>query len=199
MTTYAFPNITPSSHTWGLESTTGAFVSPYNGSAQTFDRGGERWRVTLGFSGLNNDLRAEMQAFLSRLNGQQHRFTLQNHANPARGAFGGAPLVSGGAQTGTSLDIDGANNSVTNWIRAGDFFSVNGALKQCVADANSNGSGQVTIELIPRIQTSPSDNDPIVTSAATGTFMLAENSVGWTNLPGGFSELTFSAVEDVLA
>ncbi len=199
MTTYAFPAITPTTQSWGLLSNTSAFVSPYTGTTQTTDRGGERWEITLEFVSLTGSQREEIKAFLTRLNGQQHRFTLSNSANPARGAFGGVPLVSGGSQTGTTLNIDGASNSVTNWIRAGDFFAVDGKLKMCVADANSNGSGNVVIELMPRIQSAPADNSAITTSNPTGTFVLADNSVTWTDMPGGFSDLSFSAFEDVIA
>lgn len=198
MTTYAFPSVVPTNTEIKLESNTGAFVSPYTGSTQTFDRGGERWLLTLNFESLVTDNRAVMQAFLARLNGQQHRFTIENHANPARGAFGGTPLVSGAAQTGSSIDIDGASTSVTNWIRAGDYFSVDGALKVCTVDADSSGGGLVTINFSPRIQVAPADNAPIITSNATGTFMLAENTVTWTNRPGGFMDLSFSAIEDIL-
>lgn len=199
MTTFAFPSVVPTSQSWGLRSNTSVYISPYTGATQTIDRGGERWEVTLNFTNLNGAKRAEMQAFITRLNGQQHRFTLQRHANPARGAFGGTPLVSGASQTGTTLNIDGASPSVTNWIRAGDFFGVDGKLKMCVADANSDVSGNVAIELMPRIQTAPADNSAIITSGATGTFILSENTVSWTDTQGGFSTLNFNAFEDIVA
>lgn len=199
MTTYAFPAIVPTSSEVTLDSNTSVFESPYTRSVQTVDRGGERWIVTLLFANLSGDDRAVLQAFLARLNGQQHRFTLENHANPNRGNFGGSPLVNGASQTGTSINIDGATPSVTNWIMAGDFFSIDGSLKQCVVDADSNGSGQVTIEFTPRIQTAPADNAVVNVSNATGVFFLADSSITWSNQPGGFSDLTFSAIEDVLA
>jgi hypothetical protein len=172
-------------------------VSPLTGTIQTVDRGGERWVITLQFQNLNGDNRGELQGFLAKLNGQQHRFTLPNHAEPQRGAFGGTPLVAGGSQTGVSLDIDGCSATITNWMRAGDWFSVNGELKMSTADVNSDGGGLATLSFTPRLRSSPADNAAITTSLGTGTFILADNGVSWSNSPGGFSDLSITAIEDI--
>lgn len=197
MTTYAFPSIVPSSSTWELVSNTSTFLSPITGTIQTLDRGGERWQVTMNFNNLTSDNKAEMKAFLVKLNGQQHRFTLQDHSQVQRGNFGGTPLVAGASQTGTSLNLDGVANT-TDWIRAGDHFAVGGSLKMAVADADS-AAGAVTVVFRPRIVTAPGDNDPVTTTDPTGTFMLASNDVGWSNAPGDFSNFTIVAMEDLLA
>ncbi len=197
MTTYAFPSVTPNVSSIELVSNTKIFMSPISGAIQTIDRGGERWVWRLNFVSLAGTNRAVMQAFLVKLNGQQHRFTLHNHAENQRGNFGGTPLVFGAGQTGISLDADGVG-SVSDWIMAGDWFAVNGELKQCIADANSS-AGSVTITFRPRLRTAPGNNDPITTSSAVGTFLLGANSVKWSNRPGGFSDLSFTAIEDIAA
>jgi hypothetical protein len=197
MATYAFPAINPSAATWQLISNTASFVSPFTGATQTLDRGGERWSASLTFNNLSSDDRGVMTAFVSRLNGQQHRFTLQNHAEPQRGTLNGTPLVQGAAQTGTSIDIDGATPSQTGWIRAGDFFSVNGELKMCVVDADSDGSGNVTIEFTPRLRVAPANDAPVTVSGGTSTFLLSNDGVAWSNIPGGFSSLTIECFEDI--
>lgn len=199
MTTYAFPSVTPNTQSIELTSNTSVFVSPLTGAVKTADRGGERWRVRLNFVNLVNPERAEMQAFLSRLNGQQHRFTMQNHSESNRGAFGGTPLVAGANQVGNTLNIDGATPSVTNWIRAGDWFSVNGELKMATIDANSDGSGNVTLTFSPRLRTSPADNAAVTTSSGTGKFLLDQSGTSWSNRPGLFSDLTITAIEDIVA
>lgn len=199
MTVYAFPSVTPNVSSIELASNTKIHLSPITGAIQTVDRGGERWVFSLNFVNLTGANRAVMQAFLVKLNGQQHRFTLHNHAENQRGAFGGTPLVEGGSQTGVSLNIDGVSNSVTNWIRAGDWFSVNSELKQCVDDTNSDGTGDVVVTFRPRLRTAPANNAPITTSSATGQFLLAVNSVKWSNRPGDFSDLSFTAIEDIAA
>ena len=199
MTTYAFPSVTPTSSSIEYRSNTARFVSPVSGAIQTLDRGGERWIISLQYRSLKDADRAVMLAFLAKLNGQQHRFTLHNHAENNRGAFGGTPLVAGASQTGTSLNIDGCSNSITNWIREGDFFSVDGKLKICVADANSDGSGLLTVSFAPRILTAPANNAPLTTSSGTGVFLLATNGAQWSNRPFGFSDLSVVALEDIAA
>lgn len=199
MTVFAFPAIIPNSSAWGLESNTAPFQSDLSGAIQTKDRGGERWRALLTFVGLKAADKAVMRAFLSRLNGQQHRFTLRDHSVIQRGAFGGTPIVNGAGQTGTTLNIDGASISITNWIRAGDMFGINGDLKMQVVDADSDGSGLVALAFVPRILTAPPDSDPITIAAPTGTFMLAANAVTWGNVPGDFSNFSIDCIEDILA
>lgn len=140
-----------------------------------------------------------MQAFLAKLNGQQHRMTLHNHAENQRGSFGGTPLVAGASQTGTTLNIDGCSFGVTNWIRAGDWFSVNGELKMAVADANSDGAGLAALTFVPRLRSAPANDAAITTASGTGTFILDSNSVSWSNRPGSFSDLSFTALEDIAA
>lgn len=197
MTTYVYPSIIPTESTVELLSNTATFVSPITGATQTLDRGGERWRISLVHRNLRTAQRGELMGFLAKLNGQQHRVTLYNHAENNRGAFGGTPLVAGGSQTGNSLNIDGCSLTITNWIRAGDWFSVSDELKLCTADANSDGSGLATISFVPRIRTAPANDDPLTTTAGTGTFILDSNSVSWSNKPGGFSDFSVSFVEDI--
>lgn len=195
MTTYAFPSVTPNEIVWEMISNTSTFVSPLTRSVQTVDRGGEHWQVRLTFRSLTGNAKAELKAFLAKLNGQQHRFTLHDHSQVQRGSFGGTPLVAGAAQTGTSLNIDGVTNT-TDWIRAGDHFAVNGELKMATADTDT-AAGAGTLNFIPRLRQAPGDNDPITTSSPKGTFMLADASVGWHNRPGDFSNVTVIAVEDI--
>ena len=120
------------------------------------------------------------------------------------GARGGTPLVNGGSQSSAYIDvrttntqtlaIDGASNSITGWAKAGDVFTIAGVydvnpvtgatldyLKQfvVVSDANSNGSGVVSLTISPAIIVTapyktvsavPADNAALtfLGSAATG-------------------------------
>ncbi|MEL7475629.1 MAG: hypothetical protein AAGJ55_05290, partial [Cyanobacteria bacterium J06555_12] len=122
MATYTFPDIDPSASDWQLLSNTATYTSPLTGKIQTIDRGGERWACTLNFENLATNEKATLKAFLARLNGQQHRVTLPDHSLVQRGALSGALVVNGASQTGSSINIDGATPSVTNWIRAGDML-----------------------------------------------------------------------------
>lgn len=111
------------------------------------------------------------------------------------GAHGGAPLVNGASQTGSSLVTDGWTNSITGILKAGDIFTIagvfsvnpitkqsTGRLQQFVvtADANSGATtGPATLSISPSIVTSgttqtvsasPADNAAItVLGAASAT------------------------------
>lgn len=196
MSTFAFPSVTPNAQSIELIANTDRFVSQVTGSVKTRYRAGERWLVRLMFINLKNPERAELQAFLARLNGQQHRFTLRNHSEANRGAFGGTPLVAGASQVGNTLSVDGCSNNITNWIRAGDWFGVNGELKMATLDASSDGSGNITLTFSPRLRASPADNAAITTAQATGVFMLEDVRASWSNRPGGFSDVALNAIED---
>lgn len=199
MTTFTFPSITPTTSTFELVSNTRTYQSPLTNAVQTSSRKGSLWRASLQFSNLSGDARQEMQAFVVKLNGQQHRFTLHDHSYTRRGTGGGSLVVNGGSQSGTSLVCDGATASVTNYLRAGDYISFNNELHMVVADTDSDSSGNVTISIAPPIRKTPSDNASVdYTAPVSGVFMLA-GPASWDTQPGIYSSFNIEAVEDVLA
>lgn len=199
MTTFAFPDITPTSSTFELVSNTRVFQSPLTNAVQTTSRKGSMWRATLQFNNLTGDERSEMQAFLVKLNGQQHRFTLKDHSYTRRGAGGGTLRVNGGSQSGTTLLCDGATASVNNYLRAGDYISFDGQLYMVVADANSDVAGQVTLSIAPPLRFSPVNNRIVKYAGdVEGVFMLA-GPASWNTQLGIVSNFTLEAAQDVLA
>ena len=199
MTTYAYPTLSrvPNSVVFEYRSNTESFRSPLTQAVQTLDRGGEHLFVTLTYNSLQTADRALLIGFLAKINGMQHRVTLPFFGIDNQGAFGGTPLVAGAAQTGNTLNIDGCSTGVTGWIKAGDFFSVNGELKIATADANSDGGGLATLSFSPRLRSSPDNNAAIETTAPSGLFMLASRAQSWNYRPGDFSDFTLSFVEDI--
>ncbi len=192
-----------------LLANTALFPSPLIASAQTLDRGGLKWRYVATYSNLQNDDRADLMGLIASLRGQANRVRMLVYDNPIRGGYGGTPLVVGASQTGSSLNIDGVSNK-TNWIRKGDYFSVdvNGEheLKMCTADATSSG-GAVTVAFEPRLRDSPANNAVIyvedgVLSVPRGIFVLASSVTGWTSKPHTTKQLSdfqLTLVEDVFA
>ena len=199
MATFAFPSITPATNTFELVSNTRTYQSPLTNAVQTASRKGSLWKASLQFNNLSGDDRKVMQAFLVKLNGQQHRFTLQDHSHTPRGAGGGTLRVNGASQSGTTLVCDGATASVTNYLRAGDYISFNNELHMVVADANSDASTNVTLSIAPPIRKTPAD-DTIVdyTIPVLGVFMLA-GPASWNTTIDIHSSFNIEAVEDVLA
>ena len=199
MTTFTFPAITPSTNTFELVANTRTFQSPLTNAIQTSSRKGSLWRASLQFNNLSGADRKVMQAFLVKLNGQEHRFTLHDHSHTRRGAGGGTLRVNGGTQSGTSLVCDGATASVANYLRSGDYISFNNELHMVVADANSDGSGNITLSIAPPIRKTPADDTLVdYTVPGSGVFLLA-GPAAWQTTPSITSSFTIEAVEDVLA
>ena len=202
----------PSTLSMTLMGNTGVYQSPLNGSAQTIDRGGLKWRAQYNYTNISKDRRARLMAIMARLRSQANRIRVSVYDNPKRGAYGGTPLVMGASQTGSSIDLDGLSNNITNWIRAGDYFSidVNGEheLKMCTEDASSNGSGEITINFEPRLRESPLDNAAVfvedgVLSKPQGVFLAQGSDLSWTSRPfqtaSELSSITLTLMEDVFA
>ena len=198
MTTFAFPSITPTTNTFELVSNTRTFQSPLTNAVQTTSRKGSLWRISMQFANLSGADRKTMQAFLAKLNGQQHRFTVQDHSYTLSGGGGGTLQVNGGTQSGTSLVCDGATASVTNYLKAGDYIAFNNELHMVVADTNSDASGNVTISIAPPIRKTPADDTIVEYTVPKGVFMLA-GQASWDTQTDITSSFNIEAVEDVLA
>ncbi len=207
MTTFDMTQ-SPSSLTMRLGGYTGIFQSPLNSSVQTLDRGGFKWEYILNFSNISQDKRRELLGIIASLRAQANRLRVPVHDNPKGGGYGGTPLVAGASQTGSSINLDGVSNK-TNWIRAGDYFSVdvNGEheLKMCTADANS-AAGAVTVAFEPRLRASPLNNAVVfvedgVLPKPTGVFHARGQVMGWTSRPfrgdSELSSITMDLIEDL--
>lgn len=197
MTTYAYPAVTPNRSVLTYDGNTKISRSWLTGFVTTRSFGGERVSITLYHDNLTLAQRALLTAFFAKLNGQQHRALIPAYGFSNQGAFGGTPLVAGASQQGNSLDIDGCSNNITDWAKAGDWFSVGEELKMFTDDVDSNGSGLATLTFRPRLRTAPADNDPIETTNPTGRFVLDESSIQWSHRVGGYSDLQVTFVEDI--
>lgn len=200
----SFVVITPSANT-------AIGPSPLIASAQTLDRGGMKWKMVYTYIELRAANRASVMALMLRLRGQAHRIRVPVYDNPKIGAYGGTPLVDLGSQTGSSINIKGLTNNITNWINEGDYFSINvngeHELKMAVANASSNGTGRITIDFEPRLRASPSNNAVVFVEDGTltkpnGIFVLENSENNWSSRPGNNSKrgaFNLAMIEDVFA
>lgn len=193
-----------------LVGNTGLFASPLVASAQTLGRS-TKWSARYLFNQMRDDDRADLIGTIVSLRGQENRLRLPVFDNPKRGAYGGTPLVDGASQTGFVLNIKNASLNVTNWIRKGDYISVEVAgeheLKMATLDANSDGAGLVAVTFVPRLRASPADNAIVrvedgVLDKPEGIFVLEDPTAGWSSRPGFPSKITavsLAMTEDVFA
>ena len=85
-------------------------------------------------------------------------------------------------------------------LAEGDYFEVNGELKQLAADAVTDVGGNVTLDFEPPLRTAPANAAPIEVIAPKATFMLTnpEAAVMQANSPIIYA-VTIEAMEDVNA
>lgn len=185
-----------------LETNTQSFTSPVTKTTQVLELDGARWRATYSLPKMRREQAAQWIAFFLKCAGRANKFLAYDadwKTNLGPGT--GTPLVKGAGQTGGTLEIDGCTPSVTGWLRASDYVTVNGQLVRLTQNADTDGSGNATLFFEPPLIESPADNLPITT---TGTqyceMILVDDSQGqWpTDKNGIYQEKTFSGYEPLV-
>lgn len=177
--------------------------SPFTFSQQVHTYPGQMWSATVTIPPLHKEFVEPWVAFLLALRGQTGTFLLgdPNNVTP-RGVATGTPLVKGAAQTGGTLEIDGATVSTTGWLKAGDYIQLGAAssatLHKVLLDADSDASGNVTLEIWPYMRTAPADNAAVTVSNCKGVFRLATNTQSWSINESSAYGLQFDAMEAVV-
>lgn len=166
-------------------SVVGVSSSPFTLSQQVFVHPGQMWEADLELVPMQRADGEALVAFLLALNGRQGTFLLGDPRNVRpRGVATGTPLVAGAAQVGNTLAVDGFTPNVTGILCAGDWLQLGSGgsahLHKVIKDANSDGSGAVTLDIWPRLRSSPADNDVVTLSAAKGLWRLASNVSEWS-------------------
>ncbi len=176
-------------------------TSPFSLQTQTYSWGGERWEFDVQIPPTNDrDTAEDFIAFAMQLKGSYGTFLMGDPAFPTpRGSWGGTPLVNGANQTGNTLVIDGASLNTTNYARTGDYFQVGTGLSarlyKVMADANSDGSGNVTLSVSPSVRPATANNATITTTYPKGLFRMAEDSVTWGYDNNKMFRYSFKAIE----
>lgn len=160
--------------------------SPFTFAQQTYRHQGERWEGEVTFKPVRRADAAEIQAFLGELYGRYGTFLYSDPdflVQGLRGSGGGTPLVKGAGQTGNNLIIDGLPSATANVLRKGDYFQLGSGtsarLYMITQDANSNTAGEVTLQFVPALRSSPADNAAVTFTGAKGLFKAAENTASW--------------------
>lgn len=202
MTILSLPTIHAAELKWALATNTQTFSSPLSNATQTAELPGARWTASVTFRNRQAPEHRAWMAKLAQLRGSSGRCYLSpSFAYPLMGVGGGTPLVNGGSQTGTSLIVDGCPNSVTGWLKVGDYFSFDNGLGQrelkiVTADVNTDGSGNATITFEPPIRSAPVDNATIEINAPSAVMRLVDDSqAAWTISAPNFGAATIQFIE----
>jgi hypothetical protein len=149
---------------------------------------GQWWEADVVVAPSNEPEGRAIAAWLTSLNGSEKTVLFGDPAcaTPQGGAATtpGTPLVNGASQTGSALIIDGAGAGQTPYLSAGDYIQLGSGstsrLHMVLEDANSDGSGNVTVSLWPNLRAAPADDAAVVVSDAKGLFRLSDNNVSWS-------------------
>lgn len=178
-------------------------MSPFTYKQQVFAHQGQRWEADVTLPPMKRSDAEQWVAWLVSLKGLRGTFLMGDPVGcTARGSLGGTPLVNGANQTGDTLNIDGCTASQTPWIKAGDYIQLGSAssasLHKIMVDANSDGSGEVLLDIWPNINVAQADNATVVTSNAKGVWRLANNESNWSINEIAVYGLTFGCTQAIV-
>lgn len=195
MTTYAWPykaQFLPQQYEFGPEPGNITVESVLNRSIQTSGVPGKRWAVGVVIPATSNErARAELEGFLDRLNGQEHRVSLWNWSRiglNGRGTPAGTITTTGvkvkttAAQFATSMVLKNCGAGAT--LLPGDMFSVNGQLLMNDILRTADGSGDLTVPVSGGLREQADADDDITLIRPTATFILRDPNWRSSYVPG---------------
>jgi hypothetical protein len=150
-----------------LVSATAVSASPFTGTEEVQDWGGEWWDFAIEMARTTGRDGRRLSAFLAALGGPRGRFLFRDPTIWQPGSLL-APLVAGGFQTGGTL-VTAGWPPFASPLLAGDFFSLGAdaqtRLHQLTADVATDETGQATLAFVPRLRSSPVDGSPLEIAA----------------------------------
>jgi hypothetical protein len=169
----------------------GANVSPFTRQSQIFDWGGDQVSAQITLKKMEREQAEQWITFLLSLNGIKGTFLLGDPLGVWRGTAGGAPVVSGAGQIGKTLVTSGWDAATT--IAAGDYFQLGTGeqtwLHKILTDVVTDGAGNATLDITPRLRVSPTDAAALTIVDPKGTFSLASNKTSF-----GYDEMRIYGV-----
>lgn len=176
--------------------------SPFTFGQQVYEHQGQRWELTVELNRLTRTDAEPWIAFLMSLRGRYGTFMAGDPTGTVpRGSAGGTPRVRNNSQSGLLLTCYGFTSSATNILRAGDYIQLGtggtASLHKVLQDTNTTSGGVCTLDIWPRLRTSPSSGDAITVNSCMGRFRLGDNATPWIVRAPNIYEITFTAVEDL--
>jgi hypothetical protein len=198
MSTPNFPDIVPDAVVFGLESNTTVFESELSNAVQHGQLTGDRWNGVSTFTNRGGLDARKLKAFVSALGGPSGRFKMSPPDMEQLGTRLGAGAVAGANQVGNTIATGGWNPNQPILFEVGDYFEVNGELKQISERIASNGSGNATLKFSPPLRRSPANTATIITDNPMGLFYLADdNQASWRVSAPYIYALSLTYIEDV--
>lgn len=143
-----------------LAESSAAVASPFTGTEQIQDWGGEWWEYDISIATQFRRDARRLSALFAQLGGKRGRFLMSDPSieNPPQS---GDVVVAGAGQSGTLLDVSGM---VEQNLLTGDFFQIGTGsetrLHQLTHDVVVTG-GAATLQFVPALRFVPIDGAPV--------------------------------------
>jgi hypothetical protein len=183
----------------------GVTKSPFSAIQQVQQFPGQWWEASFDIPPLDDDKFRQWAVFFTLLQGKAGTFIMghpmiKTIAGDAL-SLGGLPQVDGVNQSGNTLAIKTGLGSPTNYLKAGDLFSIglgaNRRMHKVLSDVSLIG-GRAIMDIWPRLRYSPPDNDLIYFTNAQTQWRMTVNSIE-SNITGSDGLYHISTVECIEA
>lgn len=159
---------------WGPMSVIALSRSPFSGVTRAMDWGGRIWVFRCMLSVQNELLVPLWQSTLLQLEGTYGTFYFGDPKRTSPHGTWTAASINGSNQSGETLILDGTGNAKT--AKRGDNFQLESNLYMVKADAVSDASGNMSVDVWPPvgggIRPSPTDNAVLTLTNPLGIFRL---------------------------
>ena len=178
--------------------------SPFTFDSQVHEYQGKMWQADITLPPMKRDLAEDWIAFLMSLKGHLGTFYLgdPNAVTPRGSARNSDTItVDGATSSGSTINIQSAPLSETNYLKAGDYLQVgsgtNRQLFKVLTNTDTDASGTATVDVWPNVRTSIADNAPVTVESTKGLFRLASNEQSWSINEASTYGITFGAIEAI--
>jgi len=148
--------------------------SPFTFKQQVVRHTGDRWEASISIPPVSRELAEPWVAFLVRCKGPTNTF---NIGDPSA-ATSNLGNISGMTITGSAGDDSVTVGATSGTIKAGDYFQVGTNADAKLYKALNDASDTDTLDIFPRLRANAT-SATVNTSAAVGTFRLANPSQSW--------------------
>ena len=178
--------------------------SPFTFAGQAHEYAGKMWTADITLKPMRRSDAEQWIAWLMSLKGQLGTFYLGDPlgCTPLGSARNADTVtIDGTTSSGSTLDIQSAPLSTTDYLKAGDYMQIgSGASRQLfkvLTDVDTDASGTATVDVWPNVRTIIADNAPVTFESAKGVFRLSSNETSWSVNEASIYGITFGAMEAV--
>jgi hypothetical protein len=179
--------------------------SPFTFAGQVHAYTGKSWQADVTLPSIRRDLAEEWIAWLISLKGQLGTFYLgdPNAVTPLGSARNSDTVTTNGSTAAGSntIAITSAPLSQTDYLKAGDYLQIGTGtsmqLFKVLADVDTDGSGQATIDVWPDVRATISTGTSVYFESAKGVFRLASNESAFSINEASIYGISFGAIEAI--